>query len=125
MRYQTGQGAKFAASLAQLPATVELSQKDVNYLFHKGIIFTSEDFERLNQNYEIVFSPPKLIKIALTLIWGVITMRFSLRSLITFMKASSLAGKIKAHYLDYPKDPADFQPWADRAKRLWNETGTN
>lgn len=125
MRYQTGQGAKFAASLAQLPATVELSQKDVNYLFHKGIIFTSEDFERLNQNYEIVFSPSKLIKIALTLIWGVITMRFSLRSLITFMKASSLAGKIKAHYLDYPKDPADFQPWADRAKRLWNETGTN
>ncbi len=49
-RYQRGQGAKFAASMAQLPAVAELPRKDVNYLFHKGIIFTSADFEELNAN---------------------------------------------------------------------------
>ena len=120
-RYQTGQGAKFAASLAQLPATVELSRQDVNYLFHKGIIFTSEDFEALNKNYEITFSIIKLVKIALTLIWGVLCRKFSFRSLMTFLKASSQAGRIKAHYQNYPSDPAMFEMWAAKAKELWHE----
>jgi len=69
-RYQRGQGAKFAASFAQLPATAELTRKDVNYLFRHNIIFSSADFEELNNNYEIVFSTGKLLKIGLILIWG-------------------------------------------------------
>lgn len=121
LRYHRGQGAKFAGSFAQLPATVELSQKDVDYLFHKGIIFTSEDFETLNRDYEIQFNTHKLIKIALTLVWGVLTGQFSAASLQTFMKASSQAGKIKKHYINFPTDPAKFDSWAQDAKQLWRE----
>ena len=117
----SGQGAKFAAGFAQLPATVELSEKDVNYLFRKGIIFTSEDFETLNQAYEIQISTPKLISIAATLIWGVITGQFSFASLQTFIKKSSQAGQIKKHYSNFPEDPENFNSWAKEAKQLWNE----
>lgn len=121
VRYHQGQGAKFAAGFAQLPATVELSEKDVNYLFRKGIIFTSEDFETLNQAYEIQISTPKLISIAAALIWGVITGQFSFASLQTFIKKSSQAGQIKKHYSNFPEDPENFNSWAKEAKQLWNE----
>ncbi len=120
-QYQHGQGAKFAASMAQLPAVAELPRKDVNYLFHKGIIFTSADFEELNATYEMSMSTGKLIKIAATLLWGVLTGQFSFASLRKFLKASSLAGKAKAHYLAYPEDPAAFEEWVEKAKAVWGE----
>lgn len=120
-RYQQGQGAKFAASMAQLPATVELSRKDVNFLFHKGILFTSADFETLNREYEMILLPGKLLKIAATLLWGTLSGQFSGASLLTFLKASSLAGKIKKHYLNYPSQPDQFEAWARQAAQLWEK----
>lgn len=119
--YQSGQGAKFAAGLAQLPAAAELTRKDVNYLFKHNIIFSSADFEELNNNYEIVFTTGKLIKVGLVLIWGVITGQFASSSLKKFLGASGQASKIKEHYSKYPANPADFEPWRTEAKRLWNE----
>ncbi len=121
VRYQRGQGAKFAASLAQLPAAAELEREDVNYLFKKGVIFSSADFEELNRNYEIEFTTGKLFKTALTLLWGVLTFQFSLESLRKFIKASSKAGKVKAHYLRYPKTSEGFEAWAETAQELWEE----
>lgn len=121
LRYQRGQGAKFSAGLAQLPAAAELTRKDVNYLFRHNIIFSSADFEELNRNYEIVFTTGKLIKVGLVLIRGVITGQFALASLKKFLGASGQAGKIKEHYLKYPEDPEDFPAWRDEAARLWNE----
>jgi len=121
VRYQRGQGAKFSASLAQLPAAAELTRKDLNYLFRKGIIFSSADFEELNRSFELQFSLGKLLKIALTLVWGVLTGQFKGSSLKKFLQASSLAGKIKKHYLQYPADPAQFEAWVMEAKRLWHE----
>jgi len=75
----------------------------------------------LNTNYEIVMSTGTLIKIGLTLIWGVITGQFAGKSLNKFLSASSQAGKIKAHYLKYPKNSAEFPAWAEEAKKLWKE----
>jgi digeranylgeranylglycerophospholipid reductase len=121
VRYQRGQGAKFAASMAQLPAVAELPREDVNYLFHHGVIFTSADFEELNATYEMSMRTGKLVKIAATLLWGVLTGQFSYASLRKFLKASSLAGKAKALYLAYPEDPADFEDWVAKAKAVWGE----
>jgi flavin-dependent dehydrogenase len=121
VRYQRGQGAKFAASMAQLPTVAELRREDVNFLFHKGIIFTSEDFEELNATYEMSMGFGKLVKIALTLLGGVISGRFSLESLRKFLRASSQAGKMKAHYLTFPEAPAGFEAWRAEAVRLWEE----
>jgi digeranylgeranylglycerophospholipid reductase len=121
LRYFRGQGAKFAASLAQLPAAAELSRRDVDYLFHAGIIFTSSDFEELNLYYEIQMGFGKLLHTAVILIWGVITGKFSYASLKKFLGASSAAGKIKAHYLVYPENPEGFDSWSSKAAQLWNE----
>ncbi|MCB2214371.1 FAD-binding protein [bacterium] len=121
VRYQRGQGAKFAASMAQLPTVAELQRDDVNFLFHKGIIFTSEDFEELNATYEMSMGFGKLVRIALTLLGGVISGRFSMESLRKFLKASSQAGRMKAHYLTFPESPAGFEEWRYEAARLWGE----
>jgi len=121
VRYQRGQGAKFAASMAQLPVAAELRREDVNFLFRKGIIFSSADFEELGENYEMVFSTGRMIKIALTLVWGVLSGQFSFESVKKLLASSGLAGKVKAHYLEFPEDIKDFKLWVNEARRLWGE----
>ena len=121
LKYIRGQGAKFAASLAQLPAAAELARDDVNYLFRKGIIFSSADFEALNRDYELQMSFGTLLKIAATLLWGVISSQFKFSSMVRFLKASMLAGRIKNHYLQFPVEPASFDSWATKARKLWQE----
>ncbi len=69
----------------------------------------------------MVIDTGKMIKIAVTLLWGVITGQFSYASLRKFLKASAVAGKAKAHYLEYPEDPAGFEEWVVKARALWGE----
>ncbi len=42
-------------------------------------------------------------------------------SLRKFLKASKVAGRAKAHYLQFPDDPAGFDAWVAEAKQLWGE----
>jgi len=119
--YFRGQGARFAGGLAQLPVAAELTRKDVNYLFHHNIIFSSADFEELNRDYELDMGTGKLVRIGLGLVWGVLTGQFSLNSLKKFLSASGKAGQIKAHYLQYPSSPAGFTAWEAKASQLWGE----
>jgi hypothetical protein len=121
-RYFRGQGAKFASGLAQLPAVVALTPGDIDYLFRNNIIFSSEDFEELNLNYEIDMGTRKLARIASGLIWGVLTRQFAFSSLKQFLSVSAKAGKLKSHYLAYPASPADFPAWQSAAARLWGES---
>jgi len=121
LRYFRGQGAKFAGGLAQLPAVAELTRKDVNYLFHHNIIFSSADFEELNRNYEINLGMGKLIKIILGLLWGVLSGRFHANSFRKFLSVSAKAGRLKAHYLAYPESPGIFPAWEMQARKLWGE----
>lgn len=121
VRYFRGQGAKFAAGMAQLPPTAELSKSDVNFLFKKGIIFNKRDFEELSLNYEVSMSPLKTIIVSLRLLWGVIRGEFSSEGLGRLMKASGIGAKMKRHYLGYPDDPSRFEAWAEKALALWSE----
>lgn len=121
VRYFRGQGAKFAGGLAQLPAVVELTRQDVNYLFRRNIIFSSADFEEMNREYEIQMGTGKLIKVSLGLIWGVLIGQFSVNSLKKFLSISGKAGQLKAHYLQFPESPSAFAEWAATAKKLWGE----
>ena len=121
VRYFRGQGAKFAAGLAQLPVAAELTRQDVNYLFRHNIIFSSADFEELNRNYEIQMNIGKLIKTGAALLWGVLSGQFTRNSLVKFLSASGKAGKIKEHYLRYPENPEGFLSWEVEARQLWGE----
>jgi hypothetical protein len=120
-RYFRGQGAKFAAGLAQLPAAAELTRDDVNYLFRARVLFSSRDFEELNMNYEVRMGLLALLRTATLLVWGVMTHQFAGGSLRQFVKASTSAGRLRAHYLRYPETPDGFDSWARQAARLWSE----
>jgi digeranylgeranylglycerophospholipid reductase len=118
-RYFRGMGAKFAAGLAQLPATAELSRKDVDWLFHHGIIFTSRDFEALNLDFEMPIDTATTISMGLKMAGGVVSGGFSAGSLRRLLSVSGLAGKIKQHYQQYPEEPEGFPEWERTARTLW------
>jgi hypothetical protein len=118
-RYFRGQGAKFAAGLAQLPATAELSRSDVDWLFHHELIFTQRDFEALNLLYEIPMDTAATLTMGLKMVGGVLGGGFSAQSLRRLLSVSGLAGKIKKHYQQYPEEPAGFAEWERTARSLW------
>ncbi len=119
VRYFRDQGAKFASMFVQLPAAAELSRREVDYLFHQDIIFSSQDFRQMNLDYENETSPGQTAAMALKLVGGVLSGQFSFASLKRLLGVSATAAKIKAHYQRFPADPARFQEWVAEAKRLW------
>lgn len=121
VRYFRGQGAKFAALLAQLPAAAELSRSDVNYLFQENVIFSSYDFESMNRDFEVRLGPGRLLNVAAKLVKGRISGRLSREGFKALLAAMSIAGKIRAHYESYPDDPERFEQWARGARTLWGE----
>ena len=125
LEYFRGQGAKFAASYAQLPAAAELSRKDIDYLYKKRVIFAGEDFEELNATYELHSSPAKLARMARIMVWGVLSGRFSGSSLRRLISATRKAGKLKNQYLRYPASASEFRGWKAKALRLWGEKETS
>jgi electron-transferring-flavoprotein dehydrogenase len=121
--YYRGQGAKFAAAFAQLPAAVELSRRDVDYLFHHRVIFDKDDFRELNEKFETRMGFRKLARTAWVLVWGVLSGRFSRSSLNRLLQANSQAGKLKNHYCNYPDHPDGYPAWKKKALELWGEGG--
>jgi flavin-dependent dehydrogenase len=119
-RYFRGQGSKFAAGLAQLPATAELSRRDVDWLFHHGLIFTQHDFEALNLHYEIPMDLAATLTMGLKLAGGVASRGFSAQSLRRLLSVSGLANSIKKHYQQYPDEPGGFAEWERAARSLWS-----
>lgn len=121
VRYFRGQGAKFASLFVQLPAAAELSRREVDYLFHHGIIFSGEDFRQMNLNYETEMGLGQTISMALKLVGGVLSGRFSSASLKRLLGVSSTAAKIKPLYQRFPETPAQFRAWVAEARSLWGE----
>ncbi|MGI6714288.1 MAG: NAD(P)/FAD-dependent oxidoreductase [Bacilli bacterium] len=109
--YQTGEGAEFAGIRALLVGAVAMSKKDNDYLFKHGIIFRSDD------EVEVIDVPKCLIK-------GVFKGEFSLKALLSLLKASSIAAKLTAHYRRYPHTPDGYRRWQKKADRLWKKAGS-
>jgi flavin-dependent dehydrogenase len=120
-RYFRGQGAKFASMFVQLPAAAELSRREVDYLFHNDLVFSSRDFEQMNLHYETEMDMGQLVSMGSKLLWGVVRGRFSSASLKKLLAVSSTADKMKKLYRQFPADPAALEAWLARAKPLWGE----
>lgn len=119
--YFRDQRAKFAAAFAQLPAAVELSRQDVNYLYHHQVIFNPADFRELNETYETRMGPAKMLRTGAVLAWGVLTGRFSRSSLDQLLRVSGQSDRLKQHYQNYPDHPQGYPTWKETALRLWGE----
>jgi flavin-dependent dehydrogenase len=121
VRYFRGQGAKFASLFVQLPAAAELSRREVDYLFHNDLIFSSEDFEQMNLHYATEMDLGKTVAMGVTLLRGVVSGRFSWDSFRRLLDVSGRASKIRALYERFPEDPAEFETWVAQARPLWGE----
>lgn len=119
VRYFRDQGAKFAGMLAQIPAAANVTMKENEYLFKKDVIFSAEDFTSMNRDFELKIPTKKLIRIALVLVWGVLTGRYSIQSFRSLLSSMEIAGNIRKHYENYPETPDRFPNWVKQAKSYW------
>jgi digeranylgeranylglycerophospholipid reductase len=121
VRYFRDQGAKFASMFVQLPAAAELSRREVDFMFHNDLIFSSEDFEGMNRHYATEMDLGKTLSLAARLSWGVVSGRFSAASFKRLLDVSSRAAKIRDLYERFPEDPAAFETWWAQVRPLWDE----
>ncbi len=120
VRYFRDQGAKFAGMLAQIPAAANVTMKENEYLFEKDVIFSAEDFSSMHQDFELHIPTKKLIRIALVLLWGIVTRRYSIQSFRSLLNSMEISGDIRKHYENYPESPEQFASWVKRAKSYWS-----
>lgn len=109
--YQTDEGAAYAGERAMLIGAVNMSEKDNDYLYKKGIIFKSDD-------------EPEVENLLGALLKGVLTGEFSMKALIRLASSTIKGEVLKKHYLSYPATPAGYPAWEIKALKLWKKAGS-
>ena len=109
--YQTGEGADYAGERAMLIGAVDMTPKDNDYLYRKGIVFKSDD-------------EPEVENLLAELVKGVLTGRFSLKALISLASSTMKGEALKKHYKAYPATPAGYPEWEKKALKLWKKAGS-
>lgn len=122
-RYFRDQGAKFAGLLAQLPGAAGVTASEMDYLFAKDIIFNGPDITAVSRDYELRLSPLAITRMAGWLMLGLLSGRFSLRSLRDLLASVLASDRVARHYRAFPDDPRDFDAWAEKAAALWAQAG--
>jgi flavin-dependent dehydrogenase len=121
VRYFRDQGAKFASMFVQLPAAAELSRREVDFLFHQDLIFSSQDFEQMNLHYATEMSLGRTIAMASKLVGGMVSGHFGWPSFQRLLEVSARASKIRALYERFPQQLGGFEEWVAEARALWGE----
>ena len=109
--YQTGEGAAYAAERAMLIGAVNMSDKDNDYLYKKGIVFKSDD-------------EPEVENLLGALIKGVLAGEFSIKALISLASSTLKGEALRKHYLAFPATPAQYPAWEKKALILWKKAGS-
>lgn len=109
--YQTGEGASYAGERAMLIGAVNMTPKDNDYLYKKGIVFKSDD-------------EPEVENLLGALIKGVLAGEFSLKALISLASSTMKGEALKKHYQFYPATPEDYPAWEKQALKLWKKAGS-
>lgn len=109
--YQTGEGAAYAGERAMLIGAVNMTPKDNDYLYKKGIVFKSDD-------------EPEVENLLGALIKGVLAGQFSLKALISLASSTLKGEALKKHYMAYPATPEEYPAWEKKARKLWNMAGS-
>lgn len=108
--YQTGEGAAYAGERAMLIGAVDMTPKDNDYLYKKGIVFKSDD-------------EPEVENLLGALVKGVLAGEFSLNALISLASSTLKGEALKKHYLAYPDSPQQYAAWEKKALKLWKKAG--
>ncbi|MBE6819292.1 MAG: NAD(P)/FAD-dependent oxidoreductase [Ruminococcaceae bacterium] len=118
VRYQRSQGAQFAELLATMTGAVDCSPEENNYEFRHNLIFKSN---LRNQQVDKEQEKKDLIK---GLLKGVLQGKMRLVTIKKLLHYSTIASKIKHHYLDFPVDIHDYPAWKETADALWATAGS-
>ena len=124
VQYFTTQGADYAFLLTLLSGFFDFTADEINYLL-KNLGFLFEPFSPSNsaetdnqEQFHLKISD--IMKIMYSILKGIILMNLKMKNLIKILRLNKLAGKIKRHYIRYPKNPADFTNWVKKAEVLWH-----
>lgn len=109
--YQTGEGASYAGERAMLIGAVNMTPKDNDYLYKKGIVFKSDD-------------EPEVENLLGELLKGVLTREFSVKALVSLAASTWKGETLRKHYLAYPATPDGYSAWAKKAQKLWEFAGS-
>lgn len=109
--YQTGEGAEYAGERAMLIGAVDMTPKDNDYLYKKGIIFKSDD-------------EPEVENLLGALLNGVLKGEFTLKALISLASSTIKGEALKKHYKAYPASPEGYFDWEKKAVKLWKKAGS-
>ena len=80
-------------------------------MFKNAIVFKSDDESE----------PENLLG---ALLKGVIKGEFSVHAFCALAKAVIKGNKLENHYKNYPKTPAEYPEWAEKALKLWEKAGS-
>lgn len=109
--YQTSEGAAYAGERAMLIGAVNMTEKDNDYLYKKGIVFKSDD-------------EPEVENLLGALIKGVLAGEFSMKALISLASSTLKGEALKKHYQAYPTTPEGYPAWEKKALKLWKKAGS-
>lgn len=109
--YQTGEGADYAGERAMLIGAVDMTPKDNDYLYRKGIVFKSDD-------------EPEVDNLLAELLKGVLKGQFSPKALFSLASSTLKGEALKKHYKAYPATPDGYAAWAQKAMKLWEKAGS-
>ncbi|MBR2590985.1 MAG: NAD(P)/FAD-dependent oxidoreductase [Clostridia bacterium] len=118
VRYQRTQGAAYAELLATMTGAVDCSPRENNYEFRNNLIFKSN---LRNQKTDKEQEKKDLIQ---GLLMGVLQGKMRPRTILKLLHYSSIASKIKHHYLEFPEDIHDYPEWKEQADALWASAGS-
>ena len=94
-----------------LIGAVNMTPKDNDYLYKKGIVFKSDD-------------EPEVENLLGALIKGVLAGEFSLQALISLASSTLKGEALKKHYHEYPDTPEGYGAWKKKAYKLWEKAGS-
>ena len=118
VRYQRTQGAAFAELLATMTGAVDCTPEENDYEFKHNLIFKSN---LLNRKVDKQQEKKDLIR---GLVKGVMKGKMRPRTIKKLLHYSSIASKIKHHYLEFPADIHGYSEWKEQADALWASAGS-
>lgn len=123
VEYNKKQGADFASTRAILTKAVNATRDEFELFFEKDIIFNEKFLNGVAEGPEIKMSFSDIFAIVKGVLGGLISKRLSFKTIKYLIEGITLGGKLKAHYLAFPKTPATYNEWSVEASDLWNQVG--
>lgn len=124
VRYQRGQGAKFAYLMATLIGAVNGTAEENDYQFKKDIIFSDNDLTAMNRDFGVNLGLGDALSLVFKIVGGVLTKNISIAMVKSLLRSVKFAGRLQKHYEKYPEDMTAYDNWKQKADELWASAGT-